>query len=96
MEQARTQLGLRGWAQRPRLSELWPGRHEAPDSFVLTYAIDEREVEAFRFAPDANIFGDGSCLDGQEEEISVNERLMKGMGTPEELAKKTAAATTKA
>ena len=50
MEQGRTEHGLRGWAPRPQLDELWPGRLERPENFVLTYTVDGAEVEAFRFA----------------------------------------------
>ena len=60
MEQARSVLGLRGWAQPPQLGDLWPMKAESSEHFVLTYKIDDTVVEAFRFAANADIFGDGS------------------------------------
>ena len=71
MEQARTVLGLRGWAQPPQLSELWPSKAVSSENFVLTYKVDETEVEAFRFAANADIYGDGSCLHPHEEALSA-------------------------
>ena len=39
--------------------------------FVLTYKIDDGEVEAFRFAPNADIYGDGSCISPREEALAT-------------------------
>jgi hypothetical protein len=71
MEQARSVLGLRGCVQPPQLQDLWPSLGDRSEHFVLTYKVGEEDVEAFRFAADADIYGDGSCLHPHEDALSA-------------------------
>jgi len=59
MAQARCVLGLRGWAKKPQLDELWPLKPQRPENFVLTYKVGGNESEAFRFEAGVDIYGDG-------------------------------------